>query len=64
MPGFNHVPIIGVTAYAMKGDREKVIEAGCDAYLSEPINIRELPRVVVEMLSGHRQDNAWHQWRR
>jgi len=52
MPDFNHVPIIGVTAYAMKGDREKVIEAGCDAYLSKPINTRELPGVVAEMLSG------------
>ena len=52
MPDFNHVPIIGVTAYAMKGDREKVIEAGCDAYLSKPINTRELPGVVAEILSG------------
>ena len=50
MPDFNHVPIIAVTAYAMKGDREKFIAAGCDAYLPKPINTRELPGVVAEML--------------
>ena len=50
-PAFSHTPIIGVTAYAMKGDREKVIESGCDAYLSKPINTRELRDVIAEMLS-------------
>jgi len=57
-PAFSHTPIIALTAYAMRGDREKVIEAGCDAYLSKPISTRELPRVVAEMLSGRRQDNT------
>ncbi|MFQ6122839.1 MAG: response regulator [Dehalococcoidales bacterium] len=52
MPAFNHVPIIAVTAYAMKGDKEKFIETGCDAYLSKPINPRELPEMVKEMLAG------------
>ena len=52
MPAFKHTPIIAVTAYAMKGDKEKVIEAGCDAYLSKPVNTRELPGLVAEMLSG------------
>jgi len=58
MPTFSHTPIIALTAYAMRGDRERVIEAGCDAYLSKPISTRELPRVVAEMLSGRRQDNT------
>ena len=51
MPDFSHLPIIAVTAYAMRKDKEKAIEAGCDAYLSKPINTRELPKVVAEMLS-------------
>ena len=50
-PAFSRTPIIGVTAYAMKGDREKVIESGCDAYLSKPIDTRELPEVIAEMLA-------------
>jgi len=50
MPGFSNVPIIAVTAYAMKGDKEKAIEAGCNAYLPKPININQLRSVVAEML--------------
>ncbi len=56
-PAFSHTPIIGLTAYAMKGDREKVIESGCDAYLSKPISTRELPGMIAEMLSQRQKDN-------
>ena len=56
-PAFSHTPIIGVTAYAMKGDKERVIESGCDAYLSKPINTRELPEVIAEMLLQQQKDN-------
>jgi two-component system cell cycle response regulator DivK len=36
------VPIIAVTANAMKGDAQKALDAGCDLYISKPINIQEL----------------------
>jgi len=58
MPAFNHIPIIAVTAHAMKGDKEKIIEAGCDAYLPKPINTRQLPEVVAEMLQKWQKDNG------
>lgn len=58
MPAFNHIPIIAVTAHAMKGDEEKIIEAGCDAYLPKPINTRQLPEVVAEMLLKRQKDNT------
>jgi len=58
IPAFNHVPIIAITAYAMKGDKEKFIESGCDTYLSKPINTRELPIVIKKMLSGRKEDKA------
>ena len=36
------VPIIAITANALKGDADKALNAGCDVYMSKPINIREL----------------------
>jgi len=58
LPALSHIPIIALTAYAMRGDKEKFINAGCNAYLSKPINTRELPKVLAEMLSGQQQDNV------
>jgi len=47
------IPIIAVTAYAMKGDEEKIMEAGCDAYVSKPINTQELPLIVEKYIKIH-----------
>lgn len=49
-PASSHIPIICLTAYAMKGNKERFINAGCDAYLPKPINTCELPEVIAEML--------------
>ena len=37
-----YIPIIAITANALKGDAERALEAGCDVYMSKPVNIREL----------------------
>lgn len=47
-----YVPIIAITANALKGDAEKALEAGCDVYMSKPINIRELWSRVEGLLEA------------
>jgi two-component system cell cycle response regulator DivK len=58
MPVFSRIPIIALTAYAMKGDRERFIDAGCNAYLPKPINTRELPKMINQMLQQRQKDNT------
>lgn len=50
-PETKHIKILAVTSFAMKGDREKIMEAGCDDYIPKPIETRELPK-IVKMLLG------------
>ncbi|OOP57508.1 MAG: two-component system response regulator [Candidatus Brocadia carolinensis] len=44
------IPIIAVTAYAMKGDEQKILDTGCEAYMSKPINTQELPLVIEKYI--------------
>jgi CheY-like chemotaxis protein len=46
----SRVPVIALTAFAMKGDDQKAYDAGCDGYITKPIDTRELPRQVAAML--------------
>ena len=48
----SNIPVLALTSYAMKGDKERILEAWCDGYLATPIDIKELLKVVAEYLSG------------
>ncbi|MBW1675677.1 MAG: response regulator [Deltaproteobacteria bacterium] len=52
---FKDIPIVALTAHAMRGDREKALEAGCEGYISKPINVRELPELVTSYLRGKKE---------
>ena len=49
------IPIIALTAYAMKGDRERILGAGCDDYISKPIDTRQLPVNVEKIIRKSRE---------
>lgn len=51
------IPIVGLTALAMEGDERRVREAGCDAYVTKPIDTRALPAMLDAML-GRGSDHA------
>lgn len=50
-PARRSIVIIALTAYAMKGDDARAFAAGCDGYMSKPIDTGALPRVVAEHLA-------------
>ncbi len=48
----SNIPVLALTSYAMKGDEERILQAGCDGYLAKPFDIKELLKRVAEYLSG------------
>ncbi len=51
MPEYMNVPILAVTAHAMVGDKEAILNSGCDAYLSKPFSRKELIDQIIELLN-------------
>jgi len=49
-PELRNIKAIAVTSFAMKGDRERALEAGFDEYVTKPIDTRKFPELVREML--------------
>lgn len=47
----SHIPIVAITSYAMKGDREKILsDSGCDDYISKPIEIKSFLEMVRKFI--------------
>ena len=49
-PRTRHIRIAALTAFAMKGDEQKALDAGCDGYITKPVDTRKLPAQVIEIL--------------
>jgi CheY-like chemotaxis protein len=45
-----HVPVVALTAFAMEGDEVKALSAGCEAYITKPIDTRALPGQIEQIL--------------
>ncbi len=52
LEGTQHIPVIALTANAMRGDRERFLAAGCDDYLSKPISMSELLEMLHKYLDN------------
>ena len=46
-----HIPVVAITAFAMKGDEEKILQGGCEAYLSKPISVAKFLETVNAFLA-------------
>ena len=51
-PSLRHIPVIAITAFAMKGDEEKIRQGGCEAYLSKPISVVKFLETVRNFIGG------------
>lgn len=45
-PRTRHISVVALTAYAMKGDAEKAYAAGCDGYVTKPLDVDDLPKII------------------
>ncbi|MBI4989967.1 MAG: response regulator [Rhodocyclales bacterium] len=49
-PDTRAIPVVAVTAFAMKGDRERILAAGCDDYLSKPVSYRDVLEMAARLM--------------
>jgi signal transduction histidine kinase/CheY-like chemotaxis protein len=54
-PALASTPVVALTAYAMEGDRQRTLVAGCDGYIQKPIDVDTFPRQVEEFLRGKKE---------
>jgi CheY-like chemotaxis protein len=51
-PSLKDIPIVALTSYAMQGDKEKALQAGCTGYIAKPIDTRKFLKTIAQYLNG------------
>jgi CheY-like chemotaxis protein len=57
-PRYAHLPVVALTASAMKGDEAKILAAGCDAYIAKPLDTRQLASQITRILERNAPQNT------
>ena len=55
-PELNRIPVVAVTAFAMKGDEERIRQGGCEAYLSKPISVAKFIETIRQFLGAAEEE--------
>ncbi len=56
--GTRSIPIVAVTAFAMAGDRERILESGCDDYIPKPVSVRDFLALIERYVGGEEASNS------
>jgi len=56
----NHIPIVALTAYAMQGDQEKALNAGCSGYITKPLSTRSFLKKIHEYINQDVKERSEH----
>lgn len=52
------IPVVALTAYAMSGDAERALDAGCEGYITKPVDPEKFAEIVAGYLKGRARDDA------
>ena len=63
-PELKAIPVVAVTAFAMKGDEERIRQGGCEAYLSKPISVGKFIETIRHFLGSAEEVGRWRLGRR
>ena len=59
-PDLKDIPVVALTGFAMQGDEEKATEAGCDGYITKPINVQEVLETINSLCNGGTPNKKQH----
>jgi CheY-like chemotaxis protein len=59
-PELKDIPVVALTGFAMQGDEEKAIDSGCDGYITKPIDVQEVLKIINSFCNGQAPNKKRH----